>query len=292
MPTTDEVHWVASLFRLGGSAARRVNGPMSCEKKLFAVVTVTRDDLPGLRVTGESLLGQTSDDYRWIVIDGSSRDGTVKWLDETLRATEHLWISEPDDSIYDAMNKGLDRASCGRYVLFLNSGDSLADAQTLSVIERAIEQHDNPAFVYGDAIDQDGNGACRERKARDVGFLPIGMFARHQSMFFDVARVGDLRYRTALKYSADYAFVYEFLQRTKGEPEICYVGRPLCKFALGGIHETRRLDAIGEDFYIRKSIMGLGVVRSTIVSALSVGLHVVKKNRVLAGWLLYSKPRG
>ncbi|MEM6405810.1 MAG: glycosyltransferase family 2 protein [Pseudomonadota bacterium] len=87
-----------------------------------SVITVTLNNIKGLLKTYDSLRFLKSD-YEWIVIDGGSEDGTVKWLnqqdDVNLR-----WISEPDSGMCDAMNKGW-HLSVGKWVYFLNGGDFL-----------------------------------------------------------------------------------------------------------------------------------------------------------------------
>lgn len=72
----------------------------------FTLITVCYDNIKGLRATRDSIQAQGFRDFEWIVIDGLSSDGTA----EMLQATDAQWISEPDQGIYDAMNKGLARA--------------------------------------------------------------------------------------------------------------------------------------------------------------------------------------
>jgi putative colanic acid biosynthesis glycosyltransferase len=110
---------------------------------LFSIITVTRNNLEGLRRTHVSLRAQSYADYEWIIIDGASSDGTVNYL-EGLAARS--W-SEPDEGIYDAMNKGLARAR-GDYLLLMNAGDSFAAPDVLQKIADAIRaQPMPPAFI-------------------------------------------------------------------------------------------------------------------------------------------------
>lgn len=82
--------------------------------------------------TAASISNQTSNEFEWIVIDGGSTDGTVEFL-QGLESIDHF-ISEQDDGIYDAMNKGIQLAR-GRYCLFLNAGDSLFDSQVMDRVQ-------------------------------------------------------------------------------------------------------------------------------------------------------------
>ncbi|MEM9470254.1 MAG: glycosyltransferase, partial [Pseudomonadota bacterium] len=98
----------------------------------FSIITVTKNNFEGLKQTAFSIDAQRHEewsDFEWIVIDGNSEDGTQDFL----KKTKALWFSQPDHGLYDAMNKGLDRAN-GIYVLFMNAGDIFADNNTLEVI--------------------------------------------------------------------------------------------------------------------------------------------------------------
>jgi glycosyltransferase involved in cell wall biosynthesis len=87
----------------------------------ITVITVTRNALGELRKTVSSVLSQEWSGIEHIVVDGQSDDGTRDYLSQ-INDPRFKWSSEPDSGIYDAMNKGMARAS-GDYLLFLNSGD-------------------------------------------------------------------------------------------------------------------------------------------------------------------------
>lgn len=79
---------------------------------LFSIITVTKNNLSGLQKTTNSITPQTCEDYEWIVIDGDSNDGTKEFL----KTTNSHHISEPDNSLYHAMNKGIKSVN-GQYFL-------------------------------------------------------------------------------------------------------------------------------------------------------------------------------
>ena len=85
------------------------------------IVTVTRNDAGNLLETIESVAAQTYQNREYIVIDGGSTDGTRELLTKYNNVIDG-WVSEPDEGIYHAMNKGAQRAT-GEWVMFLNSGD-------------------------------------------------------------------------------------------------------------------------------------------------------------------------
>lgn len=90
---------------------------------ILSIITINYNNAEGLRRTLKSVKNHRNPDFEHIVIDGGSNDHSITIIKEY---EEHInyWISEPDSGIYNAMNKGIERAS-GDYLLFLNSGDEL-----------------------------------------------------------------------------------------------------------------------------------------------------------------------
>ena len=179
---------------------------MTTDAPLFSIITVTKDNLHGFQATQQSIEMQSFKKYEWVVIDGDSTDGTKDHL-------PHDAVSEPDKGIYDAMNKGIE-CSEGDYLIFLNGGDSFADADILSTLAKVIKA-ERPDFIYGDALE-----GGFYKKARAHKKLDWGMFTHHQAMVYRRAAVGELRYDTGLKIAADYCFTMMFL---KGVQKIHYL---------------------------------------------------------------------
>ncbi len=112
----------------------------------FSIITVCLNEADSICETCESICSQTCSDFEWIIIDGHSTDGTLDILAEYKSRISCL-VSTPDAGIYNAMNKGIQRAS-GEYLLFLNAGDSLVDA---SVLQR-VAQAPRKDVVFGDVV--------------------------------------------------------------------------------------------------------------------------------------------
>jgi putative colanic acid biosynthesis glycosyltransferase len=206
---------------------------------LFSIITITRNNLAGLQATQDSLKAQTCRDFQWIVIDGDSQDGTKKHLHEL----SAICISEPDDGIYDAMNKGIDNAA-GDYLLFLNAGDCLASFDTLERVKNAMITP--PDFIYGDSL-EDGN----HKPSRSHTKILNGMFTHHQAMFYNRNMLGNLRYDKKYRIAADYKFTLAFLRRTQS---ILYCPFPVCIFEPGGV--SQQLVTLGrkEQFLARREL--------------------------------------
>ena len=99
----------------------------------LSIITVNYNNKAGLQKTIDSVVAQTWRDFEWIIIDGGSTDGS-KELIEQYQQHFAFWCSEPDKGVYNAMNKGIDKAQ-GVYLLFLNSGDVLYDEHVLQNVD-------------------------------------------------------------------------------------------------------------------------------------------------------------
>lgn len=117
----------------------------------LSIITITYNNLSALVRTIDSVLRQTFTDWELIVVDGGSSDGTAPWLQqltEDNRDKAIRYVSEPDNGIYNAQNKGIGMA-LGEYCYFLNAGDELRES---SVLEEMM--HSATAdIVYGNEIE-------------------------------------------------------------------------------------------------------------------------------------------
>lgn len=204
---------------------------------LFSIVTITKNNLEGFRRTQESLAAQSFRDFEWVVIDGNSTDGTKEFLPPDA-------LSEPDKGIYDAMNKGIDRAR-GDYILFLNAGDVLSDVDILATIARTIAA-EKPDFLYGDALETGGF----YKKARDHSKIDWGMCTHHQAMLYRRASIGALRYDVGYKIAGDYAFTRDFLNKAK---TVSYIPAAICIFETGGVSQKNMRLGRTEQYKARKN---------------------------------------
>lgn len=143
----------------------------------LSIITINYNNAPGLAKTIESVVNQTSPAFEYIVIDGGSTDGSV----DVIRQYHHkitYWISEPDQGIYQAMNKGIKRAK-GEYCQFLNSGDYLL---TPDVTERMLaELPSSCSILYGNKI-REING--RQQVERSFAGRQITLMDLYRSTIF------------------------------------------------------------------------------------------------------------
>lgn len=118
----------------------------------ISIITVNYNDIEGLQRTFNSVFFQNYRAFEFIVIDGGSKDGSKKLIEQNTDKINY-WISEPDSGVYQAMNKGILNAK-GEYLFFLNSGDTFKDEFSL---ERIIPQLVGEDFIYFDITSIDGN---------------------------------------------------------------------------------------------------------------------------------------
>lgn len=186
----------------------------------FSIVTITYNADNVLGKTVDSVFSQTYPHVEHVIIDGASTDDTLKVAQDYMQRSyaasnghEIRIVSEPDNGLYDAMNKGLRQVS-GDYVLFLNAGDFFPDSEVLFNIARnvgleGVSREKLPVVLYGntDIVDNDGR-FLRHRRLQPPANLSWrsfrhGMLVCHQAFYarLDIAKTVpyDCRYR----FSAD-----------------------------------------------------------------------------------------
>lgn len=214
---------------------------------MFSIITVTLDNYEGLRRTHQSLTAQTCRNFEWIVMDGGSADDTLEFLERHPPA--HL-VSEPDQGLYDAMNKGIALAR-REYVLFLNAGDCFAAADTLDAIFQSIRNAPKEyVFLYGDALEWERDGTLKPKPARPQKAMLRGMFTHHQAMLYRREKLQHFCFDLRYKIAADYDLTLRFLQGVS-EPEILYLPNPVCIFEAGGLSQQKAAQGRKEQFDIR-----------------------------------------
>jgi len=120
----------------------------------LSIITINKNNATGFEKTIQSVISQTNKDFEYIVIDGSSTDGSAEIIKKYSYGINY-WISEPDTGIYNAMNKGIRKAQ-GEYCLFLNSGDYLVSSATLQEVLIEINNIPPADIFYSNMITTNG----------------------------------------------------------------------------------------------------------------------------------------
>jgi len=133
---------------------------------MLSIITINYNNALGLKKTMQSVVNQTWSDFEYIVIDGNSNDESVA----VIRSFEWFnlkWVSEPDTGIYNAMNKGIQKAK-GDYLLFLNSGDYLYNKEVLSKVKNYFSL--NISFISGHLFYKKGDDEIIREHPKELSF--------------------------------------------------------------------------------------------------------------------------
>ena len=247
-------------------------------RPMVTIITVVFNNLTHIEKTILSVLNQTFKNKEYIIIDGASSDGTLDLIRKYDSRIDY-WQSEPDKGIYDAMNKGLHLAN-GSYVLFLNSGDLLADKEVLSKV------FSDPApdadIFYGETnlMEESGKilGTRTDLTTRKLpeklswNNMKYGMVVSHQSIFVkrSIAPNYDLNYRC----SADIDWVIEALKRSK---KIINSHTVISNYLIGGFSIKHQKMSWKERFDIYTKHFGF--IKSVFVHVYIVGRSISYKIR-------------
>ncbi len=223
-----------------------------------SVITVCFNCEASIAEALESVAAQSHANLEHIVIDGASKDDTVKIVRDRGKRVAQL-VSEPDGGIYDAMNKGL-RLATGDLVGFLNADDIFAHSGVVASIVLAAQQNPLADAVYGDLVyvrqdkpDQTlrhwRSGQFTRERLRFGWMPPHPTFYIRTQLLHDVGRFDD-----TLRISADYDFMLRCL--SKHGTQAVYIPDVLVRMRTGGA-SNRTLSAI-----IRKSREDLHTLRA------------------------------
>ena len=223
---------------------------------LFSIITVTWNAASVIAPTMLSVQRQTSSDYEMLIIDGASTDDTLDIVYKASIASLRVF-SEPDKGLYDAMNKGIARAR-GRYLIFLNAGDALADETVLARL--ALLTEGNPGVIYGQTqlVNKDrevvGMRHLRAPKRLTAASFLNGMVVCHKAFVArrDLVPEYDLQYRL----SADYDWCIKVLRKSTGN---AYAGaKPIISYLADGMTTQYHRASLWERFRIMSHHYGTG----------------------------------
>jgi glycosyltransferase involved in cell wall biosynthesis len=127
----------------------------------LSIITINWNNASGLKKTMESVINQSCQEFEYLIIDGGSTDGSVDVIKKFEGFPNLQWVSEKDNGIYNAMNKGI-RLSKGDYIQFLNSGDSFVDKDVVKKILEEIENNGYPDILVGNLLEDYGTKRLRE----------------------------------------------------------------------------------------------------------------------------------
>lgn len=223
---------------------------------LFSIITICYNAAETIERTLESVDCQTFGDYEHLIVDGASTDKTIDMVIARANPRRRL-ISERDNGLYDAMNKGIVNTS-GKYLIFLNAGDKFHDSGILDAIAETISSNGSPGIVYGQTDIVDNNG-CRigPRHLSAPSTLTFrsfasGMLVCHQA-FVALRRIAP-KFDTGYRFSADYKWCVECLKNSR-----CNVGLTdtvFIDYLNEGVTTKNRIPSLIERFKIMSFYYG------------------------------------
>ena len=172
-----------------------------------SIITVCYNAIDTIEETILSVIRQTYSNIEYIIIDGASTDGTIevinKYLDEIA-----LFVSEADDGLYEALNKGVVLAT-GDWIGILNCGDLFHDSNVISNVARIVSTIDeNVGVVYGDSIEIDGDSRTPVISIHELTNKNVPPQYRHGASFVRSNIHKEHLFDISKKYKYDYALDY------------------------------------------------------------------------------------
>ena len=168
----------------------------------YSIITVNLNNATGLEDTINSVIKQTCPDYEYLIIDGGSTDNS-KAIIEKYKDKINFWVTEPDNGIFNAMNKGI-TASKGDYLIFMNSGDCFYNEK---VLEDSL-QYMTSDFVIGE-IKRKDDDTIMNYELSDISMMTFYKGAiPHQATFHKRSLFQNSLYDETLKISSDWKFFF------------------------------------------------------------------------------------
>jgi len=242
----------------------------------LSVITIVYNNAADIERTMLSVLNQTYPNIEYIVVDGASTDGTLDIIKKYKDRISKL-ISEKDEGIYDAMNKGL-VAATGDYVLFMNSGDEVYAPDTVAKVFATADDGD---IYYGETemIDASGQSLGRRRHKAPENFtwrdFKYGMSISHQAIYIkrSLAEPFDRKYQL----SADIDWILNAARKAK---KIVNTHQYVAKYMVGGMSKKKHRQSLKERFDIMRKYYGLmPTVFNHFVIAFNLGWYWLKHRR-------------
>ena len=243
---------------------------------LVSIITVVYNGAKTIKQTIESVKNQTYTNIEYIVIDGGSNDNTNLIIKDNLDIISYT-ISEPDNGLYDAMNKGVKIAK-GELIGIINS-DDWYELNAVETMVNAYKSHPKKNIFHADRydIDEVGNKKLRKFNSSVFKFKYYGMTYNHPSMFIKRDEYLIHLYSTKLRALSDYQFVLEAY--VLDPQKFLYVKKAIVNYRLDGVSAQMSFyDSMKEGFISRQSA-GMFIINNLLALLIrsSMGIYFIFK---------------
>lgn len=206
-----------------------------------------------------SITRQTLKNWELLIVDGASTDGTVKIVHQFSSKDKRIkYISEKDDGIYNAMNKGVQLIDCD-YILFMGAGDILVDSCVLEEIESVLSQC-RTDILYGYVyFGEKNNKAVYKKKINllyTIRFRPVS----HQALFSKRELLLDFAFDEKYKITSDQDWI---MRQYKNGKSFKYINRAICVYDVTGLssnvdsleNSKREMEEILKFYFPRRVVL-------------------------------------
>jgi len=210
--------------------------------KQISIITISRNAAKTINYTINSVIGQDYPDFEYIIIDGSSTDGTMDIVKSFGNRINHV-VSEPDNGISDAFNKGI-ALSNGTIIGIINADDELLPG-TLNAVVNYFSLNPDVTVIHGDVLLYDGERMLKRLIPPLCWWYPWRMIVINHPATFVRRGVYDRcgLYATDIRYAMD---IDMYLRWKKHGESIHYLPMPLAKMRTGGVGGRNAIAAFAE----------------------------------------------
>lgn len=190
----------------------------------ISIITVSYNSSKTISETLKSVQNQTYKNIEYIVIDGASTDNTTTII-KKFKDIISYWASEPDKGLYDAINKGIEKAT-GEYVGIINSDDVFYEDDTIEKIAKYLSANPDLDAVTGDIVQHKNNRIIRKYSSKNwtPEKLKRGFMPPHPSVFIKTKLFEKLGYyRQDYKIGADYELIIRYFLKNKISYKYCNI---------------------------------------------------------------------
>lgn len=241
---------------------------------LVSVITINKNNSEGLLQTINSILKQENVNVEWIFVDGASSDNSLE-VASSVNISKKI-ISEPDQGIYDAMNKGIHLLSeKSELSIFLNSGDYFYNENSLAnIINCYSSRNPRPNVIFCGTVELTRFGN-RTKHPKTQCYIYYGMPCHHQSVVYKTETLRKYRFDQKFKLASDYAQISKILM---DKNIIFRAGQILSVFANDGVSILNSEKSRAEATIVRSEILRVPYLINICIFYIHSLIHKIKLN--------------
>jgi len=243
------------------------------------IISVTKNDLEGIRRTVESIKEQDFTAWNLAIVVSSASDSSLDYVKKLSEGNENIQFLIPDSlGIYQGMNFALDKLR-PNLTWFLNGGDVFENKSVLSIAHKYMDQLKPSILIGGYATVEDGTRKVFSRHKLEISARRFSLNIRsgnHQAMLFDFSEDKEVKFNVELELAADFLLVLEKLihKQALRIPEILVEVEP------GGVSSTYIEKVWAEKQLVRRKVFGRFSVDSLLGILWTFGVKLKRIARI------------